>query len=585
MGHWRSLLWRSRDSAIVSSWVERRLLIVAGIGVLITPMSAIFASPPAASSLKVSTGPLPVAICGGGYSATLAATGGSTPYTWSIASGTLPHGLSLSASGSITGTAAPPSSPNSINGTSKFTVRVTDSASPPQSATKSLVIKPQVNRIWNSQGEASFGFAFQSCLGESGAVMSRGTTYSYAPSAIYNPSTGEILMWFCSGTTAGNHGDGIWFSASNDYGVGGTWSQPVEVIRSSNSTGHNDYLDGWQVCDPSVVMADNYYYIAYTGSTNWTVYGRYSSWCPSSVGEGNCDNRIFLARVRVGSEAQPTSYEKLVDVGECAATSCFQWQPFWQNNDLYPPVPIVRNEIGPVWRQAGTGTTGATTPQTTAYGIGQPSIMNLGGDARLFFTFAFNPSDTTDTGNACAGIDECVWQRPAADFTNAFAMQDYASYYQRPADIGNDVNYDVAWDATASRYVATIGKQINEGPRIMYSETTSLDVTGNATPSASSCAGPTATQARSGGGSEIISCSLDCQMAAVIPNTEGYAHNAGLLRDQYGNLISSPGHAGGAPYYWVYYSDHINLPSNNWNIVRIPWTRRSITPPLAAACP
>jgi hypothetical protein len=548
---------------------------------LLAPLSA----PQAASGLRIKTGALPVAVCEGGYSATLAAAGGTAPYAWSVVSGKLPPGLSLSGGGAISGTPAPPSTPSKVNPTSTFTVRVTDSGSPPRSVTKRLSIRPQVNHIWNSENESAFGVAFQSCLGESGLVMSRGSTYSYAPSVISDPSAGETLMWFCSGTTAGNGGDAIWFSQSGGDGASGTWSAPVEVIRSSNSTGHNDYLDGWQVCDPSVVMADNYYYIAYTGSTNWTLHGRYSNWCPSSVGEGNCDNRIFLARVPVGSQASQDSYEKLVDVGECASASCFQWQPFWQNGDLYPPVPIVRNEIGQVWRQVGTGTTGTTTPQTTAYGIGQPSLENLGGDVRIFFTVVFNASDTTDAGNVCAGVDECVWQRPAADFTNAFAMQDYSSYYQRPADFGNDVNYDVAWDSGESRYVATIGKQTTEGPRIMYSETTSLDVTGPISAAASSCSGPTATGARSGGGSEIISCSLDCQASAVVPNTENYAHNSGLLRDEYGNLISAPGHVGGPDYYWVYYSDHINLPSNNWTIVRIPWTRHPVTAPSTAACP
>src|SRR5205085_12612793 len=38
------------------------------------------------------------------YSASLAATGGTPPYSWAIASGALPPGLSLNASGAISGT-------------------------------------------------------------------------------------------------------------------------------------------------------------------------------------------------------------------------------------------------------------------------------------------------------------------------------------------------------------------------------------------------------------------------------------------------------------------------------------------------
>jgi hypothetical protein len=49
----------------------------------------------------------------------LAATGGTTPYTWSLSSGTLPAGLTLSAAGVISGTPTTP-------GTYTITVKVTD---------------------------------------------------------------------------------------------------------------------------------------------------------------------------------------------------------------------------------------------------------------------------------------------------------------------------------------------------------------------------------------------------------------------------------------------------------------------------
>jgi prepilin-type N-terminal cleavage/methylation domain-containing protein len=68
------------------------------------------------------------------YSRTLAASGGTTPYTWAVSSGSLPAGLSLNTttgviSGTITATAV----------TSNFTIRVTDSAS--HTATRNLSIR------------------------------------------------------------------------------------------------------------------------------------------------------------------------------------------------------------------------------------------------------------------------------------------------------------------------------------------------------------------------------------------------------------------------------------------------------------
>ena len=55
--------------------------------------------------LSITTASLPNGTAGAAYSVTLAATGGTGPYSWSIASGSLPSGLTLnSATGTISGT-------------------------------------------------------------------------------------------------------------------------------------------------------------------------------------------------------------------------------------------------------------------------------------------------------------------------------------------------------------------------------------------------------------------------------------------------------------------------------------------------
>ncbi len=84
----------------------------------------------------ISTGAtLPAGTVGVAYSQTLTASGGTTPLTWTVTSGTLPAGLSLSSAGVLSGTPT-------IVGTSSFTVKVTDTTSAFSNQTFGLTILP-----------------------------------------------------------------------------------------------------------------------------------------------------------------------------------------------------------------------------------------------------------------------------------------------------------------------------------------------------------------------------------------------------------------------------------------------------------
>ena len=67
------------------------------------------------------------------YSDTLAAVGGTAPYTWSLASGSLPPGLVLSPSGTITGTPT-------ASGTFTFTIKATDASAGTDSKSFTIVV-------------------------------------------------------------------------------------------------------------------------------------------------------------------------------------------------------------------------------------------------------------------------------------------------------------------------------------------------------------------------------------------------------------------------------------------------------------
>jgi large repetitive protein len=102
---------------LVSSFLLSGLLLACGGG----------GSNPPANPLSITTTSLPQGQTAIAYNATLSATGGTAPYMWTLKSGTLPAGLSLSRGGIISGT---PTKAGAAN----ITVQVSDSATTPQTA-------------------------------------------------------------------------------------------------------------------------------------------------------------------------------------------------------------------------------------------------------------------------------------------------------------------------------------------------------------------------------------------------------------------------------------------------------------------
>jgi hypothetical protein len=87
----------------------------------------------AAAPVQITTTSLPSAQVAVPYSTALAAIDGITPYTWTITSGALPAGLTLSSGGTVSGTPT-------TSGTFSFTAHVADSSSSPASASANLSI-------------------------------------------------------------------------------------------------------------------------------------------------------------------------------------------------------------------------------------------------------------------------------------------------------------------------------------------------------------------------------------------------------------------------------------------------------------
>src|SRR5262249_9903186 len=77
--------------------------------------------------LAITTPPLPNGALSTPYMATVAASGGTPPYSFSISTGSVPTGLTLDATGNLAGTPT-------ATGRFMFTVQVTDASNPQQSA-------------------------------------------------------------------------------------------------------------------------------------------------------------------------------------------------------------------------------------------------------------------------------------------------------------------------------------------------------------------------------------------------------------------------------------------------------------------
>jgi hypothetical protein len=86
------------------------------------------------SVLAITSTSLPGATAGTNYSTNLSATGGVTPYNWSISAGSLPSGMNLSGN-TISGIAT-------TAGTVSFTIMVNDASGGSQSAAVSIVVAP-----------------------------------------------------------------------------------------------------------------------------------------------------------------------------------------------------------------------------------------------------------------------------------------------------------------------------------------------------------------------------------------------------------------------------------------------------------
>src|SRR3984957_19531357 len=173
-------------------------------------VSTTFAAPPAAAVNSA-------------YSDTLTATGGTTPYTWSVNAGTLPAGITLSAAGVLSGTPT-------VTGSYPFSVNVIDANQGIATASITLVVTAALTLTFPAPPSGTVGTAYTDTLTAAGGT----TPYTFSISAgtlpaglTLNASTGVVSG---TPTTAGTSNFTV--KVTDAKGATATFATSIAILSS-----------------------------------------------------------------------------------------------------------------------------------------------------------------------------------------------------------------------------------------------------------------------------------------------------------------------------------------------------------------
>jgi hypothetical protein len=161
--------------------------------------SATVSVAPATSAFAITTSAVPGAQYGSSYSFPLSASGGSTPYQWNVASGSLPQGFALSSTGGLSGT-------TTQTGTFTFTAQATDAGKSTASKSFTLAVSapPPPPGSGGYDGPAQLPVAF----------MQTALANTPAPGTTINVSAGGSLQ---NALNSANCGDTIALAAGATF--------------------------------------------------------------------------------------------------------------------------------------------------------------------------------------------------------------------------------------------------------------------------------------------------------------------------------------------------------------------------------
>jgi hypothetical protein len=275
--------------------------------------------------LAISTTTLAQPAVGQAYAATLQATGGTPPYTWSIQSGPLSTGLSLSTSGQITGTPI-------AAGQASFNVQVADSASPPTTASKAFSLNPAAAAAPITLDQYG-GDANHACAG----TLKNGNPISGATGFFYLYKDTNLKHWmFCDPT-----GNRYWMTAVQVVDYGG--QNYANIVNAKYGPFRS--LTGWEAIQTKRLQA--------MGFNTVGEFSRFHLWPPGGDNPNPIPFNYFI------SPAHYFSGVKDVFANLPPKWDTFQGYRGYRSLDLYDPL----------WQGLGTGAGGNLWNCTLTLGI------------------------------------------------------------------------------------------------------------------------------------------------------------------------------------------------------------------------
>src|SRR5690349_3408368 len=185
--------------------------------------------------LQVTSSQLPGGTIGSAESATLSASGGTSPYSWSVSSGTLPTGLSLSSSGTLSGTPT-------VAGAFPFTVAVKDAVSGSASASLSINVvtaaPPTVSISNPANGATVSGTTTVSGVASDGLAIT--SVQLSVDGGSFANASGTTSWSFSLNTNSLSNGPHTLSAKVNDSAGNSATSSPVSITVNNGSTTATD---------------------------------------------------------------------------------------------------------------------------------------------------------------------------------------------------------------------------------------------------------------------------------------------------------------------------------------------------------